>query len=201
MTTLIGLYRPGVSVLHRVPAGYKLAAVVVAGAGSIFVRTPGQTGAALVAVLLGYVAARVPPRLLWQSIRPLLWVVIPLGAFQVLAVGWGRASVIIGVIVALVLLANLVTLTTRTTDLVDVVVRLGRQLRFLGVNPERLGLMLNLGIRGVPLVLELATDVREAQHARGQAASARAFAVPLVVGALRRADEIGDALAARGFDD
>ena len=201
MTSTLGLYSPGRSVLHRAPAGAKLAVVVVAGAGSIFVRTPVLTAALLLVVLTGYAAGRISPRLLWRSVRPLAWVVVPLTAFQVLTAGWARASVIVGVIVALVLLANLVTLTTRTTDLVDVVVRLARPLRVLGVNPERVGLVLNLGIRGVPLVLELATDVREAQHARGQAASARAFAVPLIVGALRRADEIGDALAARGFDD
>ena len=196
-----GLYRPGTSVVHRLPAGTKLAVLVVAGLGSVLVDRPAHAAAALVAVLLGYALARFSPTVVWASVRPLLWVVVPLSAFQVLAVGWERACVIVGVLVALVLLANLVTLTTRTTDLVDVVVRVGRHLTFLGVSPERLGLVLSLGIRSVPLVLELATRVREAQHARGQATSVRAFAVPLVVGALRRADEMGDALAARGLDD
>lgn len=201
MTTLVALYRPGASVLHRLPAGAKLSALLAAGACSLLVRTPVQTATAVASVLLGYAAARVPARVVLESLRPVLWVAVPLGVFQGLVVGWPRASVIVGVIVALVLLANLVTLTTRTSDLVDVVVRLSRRFRFLGVNPERIGLMLNLAIRGVPLVVELAVRVREAQHARGQALSPRAFAVPLIVGALRRADEIGDALAARGFDD
>ncbi|PUA80015.1 energy-coupling factor transporter transmembrane component T family protein [Nocardioides currus] len=201
MSTSLGLYRPGTSPVHRTPAGVKLAVVVAAGIGSVFVRTPAVAGVLLAVVLVAYTVARTPPGLLWHSVRPLCWVLVPLMVFQVLTAGWARASVIVGVIVTLVLLANLVTLTTRTTELVDVVVRLAAPLRFLGVDPERVGLVLNLGIRGVPLVLELATEVREAQHARGQAASARAFAVPLIVGALRRSDEIGEALAARGFDD
>jgi len=201
MSSLAGLYRPGTSPLHRLPAAAKLAGLVVAGIGSVAVDTPVQAAAFLAGVLLGYALARTPARVLWTSVRPVLWVVVPLGVFQTVVVGWERASVIVGVLLALVLLANLVTLTTRTTDLVDVVVGLARPLTFLGVNPERWGLLLSLGIRSVPLVLELATRVREAQHARGRTASARAFAVPLVVGALRRADEIGDALAARGFDD
>lgn len=201
MSALVGLYRPGASVLHRLPAGVKLSALLVAGACSVLVRTPTQTATAVACVLLGYAAGRVPIRVVLESLRPLLWVAVPLGLFQVLVVGWPRALVIVGVIVALVLLANLVTLTTRTSDLVDVVVRLSRRFSFLGVNPERVGLMLNLAIRGVPLVVELAAQVREAQHARGQGLSPRAFAVPLIVGALRRADELGDALAARGFDD
>jgi biotin transport system permease protein len=201
MTGVIGLYRPGASALHRMSAETKLAVLVIGGAGSVFVRTPASTAVSLAVVLLGHAVARIPPRVLWDSLRPVLWVAVPLAAFQVLVAGWARASVIVGVILALVLLANLVTLTTRTTDLVDVVVRLVRPLRFLGVNPERVALMLNLGIRAVPLVIELATEVRDAQHARGHAASPRAFAVPLIVGALRRSEEIGDALAARGFED
>jgi biotin transport system permease protein len=116
-------------------------------------------------------------------------------------VGWARTSVIIGVILALVLLANLVTLTTRTTDLIDVVVALCRPLRVLCVDPVRVGLLLNLAIRCVPLVIELASEVRDAQRARGLESSPRALVVPLLVRTLRRADELGEALAARGVGD
>ncbi|WP_223399972.1 energy-coupling factor transporter transmembrane component T family protein [Nocardioides rotundus] len=195
------LYRPGNSVLHRLPAGLKLSILLAAGGCSILVQTPTQTTTALGCVLLGYVVARVPARAVLQSLRPLVWVILALGLFQALIMGWPRAFVIVGVIVALVLLANLVTLTTRTSDLVDVVVRLSRRVRFLGIHPESIGLMLSLAIRAVPLVAELAARVREAQQARGQTISPRASAVPLILGTLRRADEIGDALAARGYDD
>lgn len=201
MSALVGLYRPDTSMVHRLPAGLKLSALLLAGAGSLAIRTAALTVGFLALVVLGYVAARIPPRVLLDTVRPLAWVVVPLGVFQVLALGRERAFVVVGVLVGLVLLANLVTLTTRTRDLVDVVVRVSRPLRLVGVQPERVGLMLNLAIRAVPLVIELAGEVREAQHARGLAVSPRAFAVPLIVGALRRADELGEALAARGFDD
>jgi biotin transport system permease protein len=201
VTSTIGLYLPGGSVLHRLPAGLKLAALLLAGVCSLLLRTPLQVAAAIAVVLLGYLAGRVPLRTLLDSLRPLLWVVVPLAAFQTITVGWQRAVLIVGAILALVLLANLVTLTTRTSDLIDVVVTALGPLRRLRVSPERVGLMLNLAIRAVPLVVELAQEVREAQHARGRATSARAFAVPLVVGAIRRADELGEALAARGLDD
>ena len=201
MTGVVGLYRPGTSVVHRMPAGTKLAGLAVVGALSVLVGTPARTAVLVGCVLVGYVVARLPLAVLWASVRPLLWVAVPLGVFQVLVAGWERAVVVVGVIAALVLLANLVTLTTRTVDLIDVVVCLAHRLRFTGVDPERVGLVLSLGIRSVPLVLDLADEVRQAQHARGRSASPRAFAVPLIVGALRRADQMGDALAARGFDD
>ena len=200
MSATIGLYLPGTSVLHRLPAGVKLTALLLASACSFLLRTPLEATVAFGVVVVGYAAARIPRSTLLATLRPLLWVIVPLAAFQTIAAGWERAVVIVGVILALVLLANLVTLTTRTSDLIDVVVRALRPLRQLGVDPERVGLMLNLAIRAVPLVVELAEEVREAQHARGSATSARAFAVPLVVGAIRRADELADALAARGLD-
>lgn len=201
MSAAIGLYRPGDSLLHRCPAGLKLLLLLGAGAGSLLIDTPRQTAAALVVVLAGYALARIPLRVIGTAIRPLLWVIVPLSVFQTIVVGWERAAVITGVIVALVLLANLVTLTTMTTALIDVVVRVCAPLRRLGVDPERIGLLLNLAIRAVPLMAELAGRLVEAQQARGRRVSVRTMAVPFVVGALRQADELGDALAARGFDD
>jgi len=108
---------------------------------------------------------------------------------------------VVGVVVALVLLAGLVTLTTRTDALVDALVGLLRPFRRFGVDPERIGLLIALGIRCVPVVVGLAEEVRDAQRARGLTASPRAFAVPLVVRSLRHADALGGALLARGVED
>ena len=199
--TPIGLYRPGSSLIHRLPAGVKLLALVLAGIGSVFLRTPPQVTAWLVAVVVLYLVAELSPAVLWQQVRPLWWVLVLLGVFHGVVSGWARAYEVIGALVGLVLLAALVTLTTRTTALIDVVVRVCRPLAFVGVDPERIGLLLSLGIRSVPVVVGLAEEVREAQLARGLGMSPRAFAVPLVVRSLRHADALGEALAARGVDD
>ncbi|MBD3924302.1 energy-coupling factor transporter transmembrane protein EcfT [Nocardioides cavernae] len=198
---MIGLYRPGTSPLHRLPAGAKLAGLAAAGVGSVLVDTPAQTAAFVAGALALQPLGRVPLRVLVDMVRPLMWVLIPLAVFQVAFIGWARTTVLVGVILALVLLANLVTLTTRTTDLIDVVVALCRPLRRIGIDPLRVGLVLNLAIRCVPLMADLAAEVRDAQQARGLELSARAFVVPLLVRALHRADDMGDALAARGLHD
>lgn len=200
MSTL-GIYRPGTSPLHRVSAGSKLVAMLLAGAGSILLDHAWQVGLALVAVLALYLLTGVPFFTAVRQVRPLLWVAAFVGVFHVLVGGWERAFVVVGVILALVLLAGLVTLTTRTTDMVDAVVKACRPLRSIGVNPERIGLVLALGIRSVPVILTLAQEVRDAQRARGLTASPTAFAVPLIVRSLRRADALGEALVARGVDD
>jgi biotin transport system permease protein len=61
----LGLFRPGTSLLHRLPAGVKLLFLVVVGAGSIFVHDPWQVAAALAAVGCLYLVAGMSPRVLW----------------------------------------------------------------------------------------------------------------------------------------
>ena len=197
----LGLYVPGSSLVHRVPAGVKLLLLLATGAGSLLLDDPRQVLAALAVVAVLYAVAGLPARLLARQLRPLLWVGAFTAVFHVLVNGWQRAFVVVGVLAVLVLLAALVTLTTRTTDLVDAVVVACRPLRVLRVDPERVGLLIALGIRCVPVILGLAEEVRDAQRARGLAASPRAFAVPLLVRSLRHADALGEALTARGLDD
>lgn len=198
---MIGTYVPGGSVLHRTPAGVKLLVLLAAGATAVLLDRPVAVGVALLVALSGYLLAGLGWRTPTDQLRPLAWLLAFTIVFHLLVNDWTDAVVVVGRIVMLVLLAGLVTLTTRTTDLVDVVVRCARPLRRLGVDPERLGLLLALGIRCVPVVVGLAAQVRDAQRARGLTASPRAFAVPLVVRSLRHADALGEALAARGVDD
>jgi biotin transport system permease protein len=197
----LGLYVPGSSPVHRVPAGTKLLVMVAAGAASVFVHRPWEVAVGLGVVVLGYLLAGLSLRVVGGQLRPLVWIGGCTAAFHLVVNGWERALVVVGVLAALVLLAALVTLTTRTADLVDAMVTACRPLRPVGVDPERVGLVVALGIRCVPVVVGLAEEVREAQRARGLAASPRAFAVPLIVRSLRHADALGEALMARGLDD
>ncbi len=197
----VGLFVPGTSVVHRLPVTVKLLLLVAAGAASFLVRQPWQAGLALALAVAAHLAARVPVRVLTAQVRPLVPVLVLVGVLQGLVSGWRTAAVVVGVVAALVLTAGLVTLTTRTTDLVDVLVRAMGPFRRLGVDPERVGLLLALSIRSVPVVVGLAREVRDAQRARGTGTSARAYAVPLLIRSLRHADDLGEALAARGVDD
>lgn len=199
---MIGVYVSGDSLLHRAPAALKLLLLLFAGAGTaLLLDQPWQIAVALGVVLTSYPLAGLGWRAPLQQVRPLLWLLGCVALFHTLASGWTRAVVVVGTVLVLVLLANLVTLTTRTSALVDVVVAAAQPLRALGANPERLGLLLALGIRSVPVVVDLATEIRDAQRARGLTSDLRAFAVPLVVRSLRHADALSEALIARGAED
>ena len=197
----LAVYVPRDSVVHRLPAGTKLLLLVLAAFGVLALQQPWQVVAVLALIAVLYGAARIPWRTALEQVRPLLWFLLALGLFQVVVAGWQRAVVVVGAMLGLVLLATLVSLTTRTTAMVDVVVRWLRPLRRVGVDPERVGLLVALGIRSVAVIIELAREVRQAQLARGSSSSPLAFIVPLVVRTLRHADRLADALVARGVED
>lgn len=198
---MIGNYLSGSSPLHRTPVSLKLLLLLAVGACAALLDRPWQVGAALLIVLAAYRLAGVGWRVPLDQVRPLGGVLGFVAVFHVVVSGWSRAALVVGTVLVLVLLAGLVTVTTRTSALMDLVVAVVRPLRRAGVQPERLALLLALGIRSVPVMVGLAQEVRDAQQARGLSASPRAFAVPLVVRSLRHADALGEALIARGVDD
>jgi biotin transport system permease protein len=190
-----------VSALHRLGAGTKLLGLCACSLALLAVRTPAGAGAAVVAVVVLYAAAGVGRRALWSQVRPLRWFVPVLVAVQWATLGPVAAVVLTTRLVALVALAGLVTLTTPTSAILTSPARALDPLRRAGLDAERAALVLALAVRSVPVVAALAGGVRDAQRARGREHDVRAFAVPLVVGALRQADALGEALQARGLDD
>lgn len=197
----LGSYLPGDSVVHRAPAGVKLA-VLAAGLFALgLFRSPWTVAAAAVLTVAAGLATRLGVRALWAQIRPVLLVSAVVGAFQIWFAGPLQAAVVIGWLLVAVLAAGLVTVTTPLPDILDAVVATTRPLRRVGVDPERVALVLALAVRSVPIVAALAHDVQEARLARGAGRSVRAFAVPLVIRTVRYADRLGEALAARGVDD
>lgn len=199
---MIGLYCPGDSLLHRLPAGVKLAALLLAiVAMTVFVRGPVAVAVVALAVAGLFALARVSWRVALAQLRPVLWMTLIIAVFQLLTTSVERAVVVCGVLVVSVALAALVTVTTRVTAMLDALTRALGPLRRVGVDPERVGMLLALAIRCVPLLAGIVHDVAQARRARGVSWSATALVTPVLVRALRTADAMGEALAARGVDD
>ena len=201
MTFLTGAFVPGTSVVHRAPAGVKVLVLAVACTALVFARSLWSVGVATVVVVALYALARVGWRAAWGQLRPLRWLVVVLLVIQVLIADVPTAVALTARLVLAVALASLVTLTTRTTELMAALERGLGPFRRFGVDPARVSLLMSLALRSVPVVAGLAARIREARWARGRERSVRAFAVPLVVGVLRHADAMGEALQARGLDD
>ncbi|MGJ7907299.1 energy-coupling factor transporter transmembrane component T family protein [Actinopolyspora sp. H202] len=201
MSHVIGLYQPGRSSLHRLPAGWKFLGLLVFAALVVVFDRPWQLGVFAGVVCAGFAVARLRPGLVLRTMRTVL---VLLGL--VFALQWWLLGVESAVVVCLRLLAaigaaNLFTLTTRVDDLVAAIERGASPLRRVGVRPELLGLLVGLTIQAVSALSVLAQQTREAQRARDASRSVAAFAVPFLIRTLRHADELGEALAARGVGD
>ncbi|QAY59416.1 energy-coupling factor transporter transmembrane protein EcfT [Microbacterium protaetiae] len=201
---MLSLYRPGDGLLHRMPAGPKLSLLVMLVlAVSLLPTEPWSAVMAACTCLLVYMFAGLRDgmlglRVLGTQLWALKWVVALMLVGQVIFLGPLPAVLNTARVVAALLLAALLALTTRVTALLDAVERGLAPLAALRIDPARVALMLTITLSTLPVMGRFAHDVREAQRARGARPGVRTFAVPYLVMALKHANELGDALAARG---
>ncbi|MEI5584615.1 MULTISPECIES: energy-coupling factor transporter transmembrane component T family protein [unclassified Agromyces] len=197
---MIGVYHPGTSPVHRTPALAKLGVLAVLVTVVAVLPSLAALGAASVVVVALFGLARVPARIAWRQVAPILWILAFAVPVQWIFAGWEAAATMGVRLVLAVALAAVYTLTTPVSATLDAMQVLLRPFR-RWIDPDRVGLALALAIRCVPLLAELVREVMEARRARGAEGSPTAFAVPVIVRALRTADHLGDALMARGIDD
>ena len=198
---LSGLYVPHCSPVHRLPAAVKLAIVAGAGLGVFFVGDPALLGLLFCVTAALAPLARLPVQEVARRFAPFLVLILVFLAFHAAFVSLETGLVVIARFAIMILLGLVLGMTTRLSDLVAAVENLLEPLRPLGVSPERVGLVLSMTIRFMPLVAEAYTEIAAAQKARGLERNVLALMIPLLVRLLQRADDISDALVARGFGD
>ncbi|WP_315095504.1 energy-coupling factor transporter transmembrane protein EcfT [uncultured Cellulomonas sp.] len=197
----LGLYHPGTSLLHRAPAGLKLASLAASAVAVVAVRGPVSALLFLAVALLAQLVARVPWHRTTRGLVPALVTAALIGAYQWWARGWVTALEVAVDLVALVLLGAVVTATTRADALLDVLARLARPLRHVGVPPETVALAVGVFLRTIPVLARMSMETRDAARARGLDREPRALLVPAGVRMVAHARATGDALAARGLGE
>nr|WP_277814854.1 CbiQ family ECF transporter T component [Galbitalea soli] len=187
--------------MHRLAAGPKLLLfAVIALTLSLLAPTLWMLGAALALVVAVYAVAGLGARELGRQLWTSRWLIVIMLVPQLIVLPPVVAVANTGRVVAIILLAAAVTLTTRVPAVIEATERgLGWTRRF-GGNPALVGLVLALTITTIPVIAGFATVIREAQAARGARMRLTTFVVPLLVMSLRHADDLGDALAARGVE-
>jgi energy-coupling factor transport system permease protein len=217
---------PGTSVIHRLWAGTKLIVVFVI--SLLLAFYPGWVPIGLMALLVGVTVklARIP-RGTAPSIPRWLWVLLFLGAVTATLGGgqpvlhlWSVDLEVGGLLkflrftllsIVLLVLGALVSWTTNVADVAPAIAKLGRPLRPLRIPVEDWAVALALSLRAFPMLLDefrllyasrrlrprpVLPDGR-ARRRRWLTESVDLLAAGITV-ALRRADEMGDAITARG---
>jgi energy-coupling factor transport system permease protein len=217
---------PGSSVVHRMWAGTKL--IAVAAMAAVIAVFPLWPAIAAVALLAGIAVALARiPRTALPSIPGWVWLTA-VAALAIASLAGGSPVVTIGSVelplgglldtlrfaaISVVLLGAgaLISWTTHIADIAPAIAVLGCPLRRLGVPTDDWAAAIALGLRALPmLVSEFRTmfaarrlrprPVLEGWRMRGRwwiSESIDVLAVAITV-ALRRADEMGDAITARG---
>jgi energy-coupling factor transport system permease protein len=217
---------PGDSVIHRLWAGTKLLIVFVLGVLMTFY--PGWVPIALVAVLVGVAAylAHIPRGVL-PSIPGWLWFFLFLGGFTASFAGGAPEFVVGSVTVGLGGLLNflritalsivllglgaMVSWTTNVSDVAPAVATLGKPFRRLRVPVDDWAVTLALALRSFPMLIDefrvlfAARKLRPRPPVANRRERRRRWGIELVdllaaavTVTLRRGDEMGDAITARG---
>lgn len=192
-----GPYQPGRTPIHRLAAAWKVLAVFLGGTLILLIDAPVALGGAGCCVGLLYGIARIGWRVAWAQVRPMLPVLAVLYAVQWLTTDATTAGIVILRLATVVLLATLVTLTTRVSDMVDALEQALRPLARLGIRTDKISLAISMTLRFIPLLTQVAHQVREAQRARGLERNLIALAVPVMVRALHTAEQVAEAIDAR----
>ncbi len=221
-----GVFLPGDSAVHRIDARAKLTALLIAVVAVVCTRTLTGYGVMLAftagAVALsgvGISAAFGPVRrLCWFFAVILLmntcfygpedawftfWIVSPslAGLMQGL-------HVVLRVLLVLVL-GNVMTSTTAPLEITKALEGLMTPLKYIGLPTGQIAMIISVAIQFIPTLFEETDMIRKAQTARGarfdspklsqKAAAVMPLAVPIFLSAFRRADELAEAMEARGY--
>ncbi len=196
----LSLYVRRDSPVHALPAGWKLGLLLMTGLLILLTDDARLLGAGLAIALVGFPLARLPlPEILRQA-RPMLIVLALFFAAHAMFTSIETGTVLTLRFAIMIACGLLLTLTTRVSDLMAVLERALRPLAPLGLNPEKTSLVFAMTIRFIPVLAETWETVRAAQQARGMDRNALALLIPMTVLTLRRADQISDAIEARGVD-
>ncbi|WP_129787242.1 energy-coupling factor transporter transmembrane component T family protein [Promicromonospora panici] len=196
---MVTLYRPGDSPWHRLRPGPKMALLLLIVLGVCLLPVTWWAAGVMTGVcLVCYAVPDVGMRELGRQLFTARWILGVTLAGQLIFLGPESAAANTVRVAVACALAALLALTTPATELLETIERAMAPLAWLRIDPRRAALTLSVTLSTLPVLATLARDVREAQRARGGGRSLRHFAMPFLVMALKHADELGDALAARG---
>ena len=220
----IGQYFPGNSIIHRLDPRFKIVItfiyIVMLFSGGNYLCLAVGAVYTFGAILL----SRIPVKMFWKSVKPLLPFLIITAMLNLLLMGSGEVlwkwkflkitedglntSVFMVIrIVLLIMGTSLLTYTTSPITLTDAIERLLSPLRKVKFPVHELAMMMSIALRFIPI--EETDKIMSAQKARGAEIDTGSFAtraknlisilVPLFISAFRRADELATAMECRCY--
>ncbi len=221
-----GQYYPASSFVHKCDPRTKLLFLIVFIVAVFIADTFYALGACALVFIVLTAFSKVPVKSLLKSVKAILFL-LAFTAFlnlffysgkTVLASWWIFTITKEGLLYAaflavrlflLVLASTLLTLTTSPVSLTDGIESLLYPLKLVRFPVHELALIMSIALRFIPILTDETSRIMNAQKARGadfetgglikRIKAVLPVLIPLIISAVRRADELGDAMDARCY--
>ena len=225
----LGQYYNASSVIHRLDPRFKLLALVAiivfifvsANFWALFLMT--------VVVFFAMALSRVPLKMYFRNLKMILPIVLLTAIINVIYTTTNEEAIfswwIISItrsgllkaafmtlrIILLILISAVLTYTTTPTELTDGIERLFKPLKLIGLGEfvHNFAMMMTIALRFIPTLTDETDKIISAQKARGVDLESGGFVkkvkallpilIPLLFSAIRRADELADAMDCRCY--
>ena len=221
----IGQYFPGHSFIHRLDPRIKILLTILYIVLLFVAQNIFGFVLAIGLLLIVYPIAKIPFRMILRSLKPVLPLILFTSVLNIFFVkgttlwAWGFLSISLeGIqlavfmsirILALIAGSSLLTYTTSPITLTDAIERLLSPLKRLRFPVHELAMMMTIALRFIPTLLEETQKIMSAQKARGadmesgglfqRAKALIPILIPLLISAIRRADELALAMECRCY--
>lgn len=223
---IIGRYIPGDSLIYKMdPRGKLLATICFI--FFIFLANNWITYSITVFFsIVAILATRLRIKVLWDGIRPLIWLIFFTSLLQLFfttggttywqwtiftisSYGLTNAVYVFIRFTLIILISTVMTLTTMPLEIADAMEWLLSPLRLIKVPVDKIALVMSIALRFVPTLFDQVLKIMNAQRSRGADFSsgglikrAKAIApllVPLFISSLETAIDLSTAMESRGY--
>lgn len=222
----LGRYIPTNSWLHKLDPRIKLIAMIIM-LVAIFLPSGWYGYAFLTAVLfIGIIVSKLKFKYILKSFKPMMFMMLFLLVINSLMLKEGKVlfdlngfkvysqaliqTAYIGIrLILMITVTTLLTATTKPLDMTLGIEDLLKPLVRFGVPAHEIALMISISLRFIPTLIEEAQRIMKAQSSRGvdfdegsfkeKVTGILSLIVPLFVSAFQRAEDLADAMEARGY--
>lgn len=198
MISLLGIYRPGTTPLHRASAGLKSLLLILAVGVTMVVADPVTSIGIMCASLLLLLSTEPPAKPTLRAMSMIMIVAVLTVTFQLWRGDIARAIDVAADLTSIAALALAVSCSTPMESMLDLVSRMVRPFGRI-LPPETIGLMFALTLRAIPEAARIFIEARTAARARGLERDPRAVLIPGATRTVGFALQLGQALHARGI--
>lgn len=222
----LGSYMPYDSIIHRIDPRAKIMSMIFF---MIAIFIPAGYGVYLVLGIIAIgllLVSKVKLSSVWKSMKPMILMMVFLLVINILVVRTGTVWVRIGnfsiysdaimqtiyIAVRLILMIMITTTLTATTKPLDLTLGIEDLLtpfKVIHVPAHEIAMMISIALRFIPTLIEETQRIMKAQASRGvdmeegklkeKIMAVLSLIVPLFVSAFQRAEELANAMEARGY--